>query len=574
MISKMIALFIGLAILCLMPIHNAQAATFSVCTLAELTSAITNANLNNQPDTILFNCSTTLNFSGTLSILDDGPGNDIIISNNGNSVTFDGGSTTSFFTVYPDAELSLNGILFQFGSVANGGALSNRGTLNITNSIFTNNTASSRGGVLYNLNSSATLTITNSQFTNNSASNGGVISNNGGYITITDSIFMNNSATSYGGAIESFNGSTIVITNGTFIGNSAGLSGGAIIHSDITSHMTISNSLFQNNTASGGGGAIANSSIASSQNTDYVNNDCTGAYFNLGGNLVSSAPGCPGSPATMLDVSPLTCSGDSAVFTINAGDANFNIEGTGPGLDILNAAAGLYGLVGPCTWTSVTITELRGDREVVFIGSISCPVSNVLNAVATCVGDNLQVSILSGDPAFTVYADSGTLFVSVPLGTYTAPGPNTWTNLTVLELMGDMQVLNLGNITCGGGASAPLVLGCTLDAPNGVTLADAPDNTYCRVLMRNGNVTEFSGAIPANLMSLGVKLAVDVYRLEGGRSITEFPNYARVCLAGKGRLFYMDSRQAPRIPLELPTETVGDLTCGWIPAPGTLILTN
>lgn len=276
----------------------------------------------------------------------------------------------------------------------------------------------------------------------------------------------------------------------------------------------------------------------------------------------------------MLDVSPLTCSGDSAVFTINAGDANFDITGTGPGLDILNAAAGLYGLVGPGTWTSVTITELRGDRETVLIGSITCPVSDVLNAVATCVGDNLQVSILSGDPAFTVYADSGTLFVSVPLGTYTAPGPNTWTNLTVIELMGDTQVLNLGNITCGGSASAPLVLGCTLDAPNGVTLADAPDNTYCRVLMRNGNVTEFSGAIPANLINLGVKLAVDVYRLEGGRSITEFPNYARVCLAGKGRLFYMDSRQAPRIPLELPTETVGDLTCGWIPAPGTLILTN
>lgn len=39
-------------------------------------------------------------------------------------------------------------------------------------------------------------------------------------------------------------------------------------------------------------------------------------------------------------------------------------------------------------------------------------------------------------------------------------------------------------------------------------------------------------------------------------------------------MFYMHSRQAPRIPLELPTETQGNLTCAWIPAPGTLILTN
>jgi len=71
-----------------------------------------------------------------------------------------------------------------------------------------------------------------------------------------------------------------------------------------------------------------------------------------------------------------------------------------------------------------------------------------------------------------------------------------------------------------------------------------------------------------------VILAVDVYRLEGGMSVNTFPDYARVCLSGSGRLFYMDARQAPRLSVELATETEGSLTCGWIPAPGTLILTN
>ncbi len=92
--------------------------------------------------------------------------------------------------------------------------------------------------------------------------------------------------------------------------------------------------------------------------------------------------------------------------------------------------------------------------------------------------------------------------------------------------------------------------------------------------MKNGAVVSYSGAIPAELIGLGVILAVDVYRLEGGMSINTFPDYARVCLAGQGRLFYMDGRNAPRVSVEMPTETVDGLTCGWIPAPGTVILTN
>jgi hypothetical protein len=118
------------------------------------------------------------------------------------------------------------------------------------------------------------------------------------------------------------------------------------------------------------------------------------------------------------------------------------------------------------------------------------------------------------------------------------------------------------------------VLGCALDTADGVEIANAPDNTYCRILMKDSAVVDYNGAIPANLIELGVILAVDVYRLEGGMSINTFPDYARICLAGEGRLFYMDARQAPRVSIELTAEIEGSLTCGWIPAPGTLILTN
>jgi hypothetical protein len=115
-------------------------------------------------------------------------------------------------------------------------------------------------------------------------------------------------------------------------------------------------------------------------------------------------------------------------------------------------------------------------------------------------------------------------------------------------------------------------LGCVLTVD--VDIFNAPDNTYCRLLMRDGAVVGYSGAIPAQLIGLGVRVAVDVYRMDGGRSITEFPNYVQICLAGVGRLFYMDARNAPRGIVEIASESVDGVTCGWIPAVGTLILTN
>ena len=118
----------------------------------------------------------------------------------------------------------------------------------------------------------------------------------------------------------------------------------------------------------------------------------------------------------------------------------------------------------------------------------------------------------------------------------------------------------------------PTALGCVVTAD--VDVQDAGDNTYCRILMKNGGVVNYSGAVPAELIGLGVILAVDVYQLQGGATINTFPNYTQICLSGTGRLFYMDSRNAPRVSIELARESIGGATCGWIPAPGTLILTN
>lgn len=151
-------------------------------------------------------------------------------------------------------------------------------------------------------------------------------------------------------------------------------------------------------------------------------------------------------------------------------------------------------------------------------------------------------------------------------------------NIIITERIGDREHVHLGGISCPSGVVIPpassdrMALGCVFTQT--VDLMNATDNTYCRILMQNGAVVDFSGAIPAELIALGVILAVDVYRLDGGHSLVDFAGYHRICLAGIGRLFYLDARHAPRISIALPTEQLGDATCGWIPAAGTLVLTH
>ena len=583
--------------------------TVNTCDFATLTAAVGTAELNGG-GTITFNCSGTIIFGSQFII-----NTNVTINANGNTVIFDeSGNDNRFFFVSGGASLELNDLTLQNGNGDFGGAIYNAGgtlttnnntftgnsagiyggaiyntggTLTTNNSTFTNNSANDggaivnnftgiatinnsmftnnhagefggaivnlfimtisnstftdnspldQGGAIYNVGSDNTLTINTSTFTNNSANDGGAIYNAfGGTVTTNNSTFTVNTANYAGGAIYNSASSTLTTNNSTFTGNSTDdggaifiLAGGTatIINTTFTDNLaylvggaifnagdvSISTSIFTNNIAMENGGAVANFDTATSQDTHYegneTNNTCLGATIaDNGGNTKVNSAGCPGSAPIALSVSALTCNNDSAVFEILAGDSDFSITGTGAGLPINPASIGLYGLVGPDTWTNIIITELKGDRQSVNIGGISCPEAVIIPPTI----------------------------------------PTT---------------------------SSVTVLGCALDSTDGVEVAGAPDDTYCRVLMKNGGVVSYSGAIPADLIGLGVVLAVDVYRLQGGATVNTFPDYARVCLAGTGRLFYMDGRNAPRFSIEMPTEQVDGLTCGWIPAPGTLILTN
>ena len=172
-------------------------------------------------------------------------------------ITLSGGGTTKVFTVNSGATLSLANLTISNAACY---AIGSNGTVTVTNTMFSGNSASGGGcGAIFN---NGTLTVTNSTFSGNSA---GAIYNNMGTVTVTNSTFSGNrtftgNSGSDSGAI--FNGGKLSVTNSTFTRNSTLGSGGAIYN---LSTLTVDNSTFSGNGAGGGadgfgggGGAIFN----------------------------------------------------------------------------------------------------------------------------------------------------------------------------------------------------------------------------------------------------------------------------------------------------------------------------
>jgi len=122
-----------------------------------------------------------------------------------------------------------------------GGIYNQSGTVNVTNSTFSGNTAPGPGligspgggGGIYNNGNGATVNVTNSTFSGNSASNtGGGILNNGGTVNVTNGTFSGNSASSTGGGISNRIGTAklknTIIANSTSGGNCFNTGGGTI----------------------------------------------------------------------------------------------------------------------------------------------------------------------------------------------------------------------------------------------------------------------------------------------------------------------------------------------------------
>jgi predicted outer membrane repeat protein len=200
--------------------------------------------------------------------------------------------------------VTLSGLALTGGHVAgsgDGGAIFNRENVSIHRSVISGNSAVG-GGAIYSRDGS--LTITQSTVSGNSATlYGGGILNLGGNLSVTDSTLSGNSAKEGGGVVSDTNltNRTTAIAGSTISGNTASVRGGGLLN--LEGLTTIRHSTITNNTAPAGGGSgvasygteAARTEVFSTLITGNTNSDVdvvagiTNSFVSLGYNLVRAA---------------------------------------------------------------------------------------------------------------------------------------------------------------------------------------------------------------------------------------------------------------------------------------------
>ena len=222
-----------------------------------------------------------------------------VIVDGGDLVTLSGADASRIFSVNSGATLSLRNIIVTNGysSDENGGAIHNRGTLNVSScKFFENKTGLGFGGGA--IASEGLLNISRSEFGSNTAGRGGALylPREGTVTSIADSHFHDNmalqatgtSTSGWGGAILSWLEAQVTIDASTFTQNSAHVGGGfASIGPSI-----LSNCNFSGNVAipdagfsSGSGGGIIVSAFALTMNGGTMSNNSA----RLGGGIENAA---------------------------------------------------------------------------------------------------------------------------------------------------------------------------------------------------------------------------------------------------------------------------------------------
>jgi predicted outer membrane repeat protein len=268
--------------------------------------------VGNGNDTIVFTFSGTITLGSALPEIK----NTLTIDGAGQKITVSGFGKYQVLAVDVGATLNLNKLTIADGSTSEvgGGILNFGGTLTVTNSTLSHNSADYGGGIE---NYGGALTVASSTFSDNSAEGGGGILNYGGALTVTNSTFSDNSG-AYSGGIDNEESGTLTVTNTTFSGNYA--DGGGGIFNDESSTLTVTNSTFSGNSAADNGGGIHNDGTLSVTNGTFSDNsagDNGGGIFNDG-----------------------TLSVTNSSFFKNSASYGGGIEGTAPNLTVTNSTFG------------------------------------------------------------------------------------------------------------------------------------------------------------------------------------------------------------------------------------------
>ncbi len=225
---------LALALFCVVPSPSQASGVITTCTEAALRSAIVAGGL------ITFGCDGIIPLSSPLNIT-----NGTTLDANGRHVQLDGQGQTRLLQVSTGIPCRVTGLRLVNGlGTTEAGAILNRGQLELSLCVLSNNVASGDGGAIRNF---GTLAVVDSTFVNNRVSGPSVGAVGGAIATealatlrIERCLFTANSA---------YRGSAIAtagiitdhagLTNCTFSGNSALFPAGGTVHSTLTSPLRL-----------------------------------------------------------------------------------------------------------------------------------------------------------------------------------------------------------------------------------------------------------------------------------------------------------------------------------------------
>jgi len=296
-------------------------------------------------DTVTFAPSPACSFVTLMSTIDitsnltiDGPG--------AGAFTVSESPRKTAFAVAPGVTATITGLTIANGAVGIG----NSGTLTLSDSTLFNNGSPSGGGIV----NSGVLDVSGSTFSKNGADapdeGGGAIDNQDGTVTVTGSTLSDNTASdgANGGAIYNHSGS-LTVTGSTLTGDNTGAgSGGAIYNEGGTT--TITTSTVAGDSAVGGtGGGIDNDSGTVTVSDSTVSRDS--ADYSDGGGGMDNNGTASISDSTLFENSALLGGEGGAV--LNTGTLGL----TSDTLSHNGAANSGGGIYGPAT-VAATIVAL------------------------------------------------------------------------------------------------------------------------------------------------------------------------------------------------------------------------
>ena len=312
---------------------------------------------------------------------------------------------------------------------------------------FTNNVNNSNGVI----NNAGTLKVTDSVFSENSAANGGVIYNTGNMTLAGTNYFIGNSATNSGGAI--YNTTENQAVSGVFRDNIAATAGAVYT----TTSSNIAGATFDGNLATGsvGGGAVyfnnGNSTVTDSNFTNNATAGNGGAIFNNTNSNLS----------IIANASNVSFSGNKsgATITYNPSTEQYDVTG-GSANDIYNVGTlNLKAENGKSITFGGTITDAATPTGTTTIESGRTYFNNTLRqnafvnkGIADISASNLQIttnadnqgtinlgagilaSNISGNSGVTNIIEDVTSAKEITQGTLTTTASKTFTNTGVVTV--------------------------------------------------------------------------------------------------------------------------------------------